>query len=126
MKFIRFVSELNATPSAKSLASNIWQEYELLVKAAGMTSEQHVWRHLQQVVDVVPNGEFYVHESNTVDFSGGIVEQATAQLIKHRSGHMNIRSREPFDESLAKAIELLDVSQLLHNSVVDASTIICV
>lgn len=69
--------------------------------------------------------EFYDNESNIVDFSGHIVERATAQSIKHKSGHVNNRSREPFNESLAKTIKLLDVSQLLHKSIANILVVRC-
>ena len=122
-KFIRLVSELNDVPSAKNLASRIWKEYPSQATATGITCEQHAQRHLQQVVDVYSKGEFYDGDSNTVDFSGQIIEPSTAQSKQHMSALANSRSREPFDVSLAKSIESFDVAQLLHKSMADVSTI---
>ncbi|KAL7524260.1 hypothetical protein ACHAWF_000882, partial [Thalassiosira exigua] len=78
--FVALANKVKGKLSASSLAVLMWDEKEGILRAAGFQSLEDIENHLQVVVDVyAKHGRVYDRESNIIDMSGNIEDEATRQ-----------------------------------------------
>lgn len=121
--FIKLVEMVDGELTASKLAAIIWRENQKQVVDVGLTSEEKVREHLVRITAIYSRPLVYDADANIVDFTGMLIEGTSPQHKLHMAGKANTRSTEPFNEELHTSIMCMDVSQLLHHSAADASTI---
>ena len=122
-KFIETVQSIGHNLDSMSLACAIWNTHAHVAESAGFSSQEAIKCHLQRVVDIHTTGEVHNDQSAIVTLNGTMIVDATGASRSHMNGNLNSRTRHPFSDALIKELEELNVSQLIHKSANDASSI---
>ena len=122
--FVSIAANVEGDLSAASLAVQLWQEKEAIVRTAGFKSSKEVEGHLQKIVDVyTKHGRVYDENSNIIDLSGNVQQEATERTRRHMEGKLDSRSEKEFSETLKNTLNSMKCDQLVHCSVADVTTI---
>ncbi|KAL7525428.1 hypothetical protein ACHAWF_002345, partial [Thalassiosira exigua] len=82
-RLVHLATQVDGPLTADSLAAIIWGNESELATAADLSSEDHVSRHLQRIVNIYRRGKVYDDSASIIGFDGSVVKRSTPLFKKH-------------------------------------------